>query len=96
MNQQDYQYQQTHTRTSYISDEVVTLKEWLLSMLLLLIPFANIILPFYWAFASGVKKSKQNFFRAQLIFRAISLGLVILSWSLIIGLLAALGLGLSY
>ncbi|HOA80790.1 MAG TPA: hypothetical protein PKK61_06980 [Defluviitaleaceae bacterium] len=66
MNQQDYQYQQTHTRTSYISDEVVTLKEWLLSMLLLLIPFANIILPFYWAFASGVKKANKTFLEHSL------------------------------
>lgn len=49
-------------------EEPMSVKEWLITDLLLLIPCVNIILVFVWAFSSGEKKSKSNYFKAQLIF----------------------------
>ena len=57
---------------------VVTMKEWIITMLLLCIPIANIVLPFVWAFGSDVNPSKKNYFRAMLIFMAIGIFLWIL------------------
>lgn len=49
-------------------EEPMSLKEWLITDLLLMIPCVNFILMFVWAFSSSEKKSKSNFFKAQLIF----------------------------
>ncbi|MCH5259777.1 MAG: hypothetical protein J1F18_08490 [Lachnospiraceae bacterium] len=46
--------------------------EWLLSLIVLLIPCVNIIMMFVWAFSSTEKKSKSNFFKAYLIYFAIA------------------------
>lgn len=60
-------------------EEPVTIKEWIITWLLLCIPIANIILPFVWAFDSSTKKSKSNFFKAYLIWMLIGvvLGIII-------------------
>lgn len=60
-------------------EEPVTIKEWIITWLLLCIPVANIILPFVWAFDSSTKKSKSNFFKAYLIWMLIGvvLGIII-------------------
>ncbi|MBD9156718.1 MAG: hypothetical protein EGQ17_07770 [Lachnospiraceae bacterium] len=52
--------------------------EWLVTMLLMLIPCVNIVLMFVWAFSSKEKKSKSNYFKAALIFAAIVLVLYII------------------
>ena len=58
----------------------VKVSEWLVSMLLMMIPCVNIILVFVWAFSSSEKKSKSNYFKASLILFAISMGLSFLFW----------------
>ena len=55
--------------------EPMSVKDWLITMLLMMIPLANIVLMFIWAFGSDVNISKKNFFRANLILSAIILGL---------------------
>ncbi|PKM93941.1 MAG: hypothetical protein CVU84_13610 [Firmicutes bacterium HGW-Firmicutes-1] len=60
------------------NDEIVSVKEWLGSMALLLIPIVNIVLMFVWAFSTDVKKSKSNFFKAQLILTGIILGIYLI------------------
>ena len=52
-------------------EEPMTVKEWMITWLLLCIPIANFILPFVWAFDSSTKKSKSNFFKAYLIWMLI-------------------------
>lgn len=49
-------------------EEPMSVKEWLIVLLLMMIPCVNIILMFVWAFSSGEKKSKSNYFKASLIF----------------------------
>ena len=59
-------------------EEPVTMGEWLISMLILLIPCVNIVMMFVWAFSTKEKKSKSNYFKASLIFAAVILVLYII------------------
>ena len=59
-------------------EEPVTLGEWMVSFLLMLIPCVNIILMFVWAFSNSEKKSKSNFFKAALIWYGICMALSII------------------
>lgn len=58
-------------RQVVVNDEEVSVKEWLVSLLILLIPVVNIVMMFVWAFGSNVKKSKANFFKAQIVYALI-------------------------
>lgn len=49
-------------------EEPMSVKDWLIVDLLMMIPCVNIILVFVWAFSSTEKKSKSNYFKANLIF----------------------------
>ena len=73
-DQLQYQYQQPESNL----EEPMTLGEWLITMLIMLIPCANIIMAFVWAFSSKEKKSKSNYFKAWLIFMAIVIVLYII------------------
>lgn len=59
-------------------EEPVTIGDWMLTMLLLTIPCVNIVMICVWAFGSGTKKSKSNYFKAVLIWTAISIALSVL------------------
>ena len=67
--QLQYQYQQPQDDL----EEPMSMGEWMISLLVMLIPCANIIMMFVWAFSSKEKKSKSNFFKAYLIFFAIGI-----------------------
>lgn len=60
---------------------VVTLKEWIITMLILMIPLVNIVMVFVWAFGGGTNPSKANYFKAMLIIWAV--GIVL--WFLVVG-----------
>ncbi len=49
----------------------VTLGDWMLTYLIMMIPCVNVIMMFVWAFSSGTKKSKSNYFKATLIWMLI-------------------------
>lgn len=72
--QLQYQYQQPQDDL----EEPMSMGEWLISLLVMLIPCANIIMMFVWAFSSKEKKSKSNFFKAYLIFFAIGIVFMII------------------
>ncbi len=63
--------QQGYVQPENNLEEPVTLGEWMVSFLLMLIPCVNLILMFVWAFSSSEKKSKSNFFKAALIWYGI-------------------------
>jgi len=93
--QQQYQ-QPPYPQPQYPQHEPVqwphmTLGNWVVTMLLLLIPIANIVLMFIWAFGSNTNPSKKTYFQATLIFAAIGLVLTILSWGALIAMFASLG-----
>ena len=58
-------------------NEPVTVGNWMLTFLLLCIPFVNIILIIVWAFGGGAPESKANFFRAWLIWMVIAIAAVL-------------------
>ena len=65
-----YQYQEPESDL----EEPVSVGEWLVSMLLMLIPCVNIVCQmFVWAFSSREKRSKSNYLRLHWIFAAIIL-----------------------
>ncbi len=53
--------------------------DWVITLLILAIPLANLIMLFVWAFGSGTNINKANFAKAALIWVAISivLGIII-------------------
>lgn len=54
-------------------EEPVSFKEWMITILIMLIPVVNIVMFFVWAFGGSAKKSKSNFFKAMLIYLAIAI-----------------------
>ena len=59
-------------------DEVMSVKEWLITLLILCIPLVNIIMMFVWGFGSSTKPTKANFCKAYLILTAIVIVLYVL------------------
>ncbi len=59
-------------------DEIVSIKEWLITILIMSIPIVNIVMMFVWAFGGTVKESKANYFKASLIMAAIGILIAIL------------------
>jgi hypothetical protein len=59
-------------------ESVVTVKDWLLVMLLMCIPFVNLVMPFVWAFGGGdIPESKKNWAKAMLLWGLIIIGIYI-------------------
>lgn len=70
---QGYQYQPQGGYEQEL-EEPVSLGEWLVALLLItFVPCVNVVLMFVWAFSKKEKKSKSNFFKAQLILTGIML-----------------------
>lgn len=49
-------------------EEVMSVGDWMLILIVLAIPIVNIIAYLIWAFSSDTNKNKQNFSRATLAF----------------------------
>ncbi|HFC8496592.1 TPA: hypothetical protein ACFP3W_000777 [Neisseria subflava] len=50
---------------------IVSVKEWLITNLILMIPMVNLVMIFVWAFSSNTNPNKANYFKAALILFAI-------------------------
>ena len=48
---------------------VISVGEWMVTLLILFIPIVNIIMLFIWGFGGGVNKTKANYCKASLIFQ---------------------------
>ena len=66
-------------------EEPVSVGEWMIAMLLMIIPCVNIVLMFVWAFSHSEKKSKSNYFKASLIWA----GIGIVLWLVVVILMSA-------
>lgn len=82
--QLQYQYQQPQDDL----EEPMSMGEWLISLLVMLIPCVNIVMMFVWAFSSKEKKSKSNFFKAYLIIFGIMMVFMIVMM-VVVGVAAA-------
>ena len=83
VSQPDFQQPPQYTPNPYMYNEplapVMSVKDWLLTLLVMLIPCVNIIMMFVWAFSKTDNPNKSNYFKAYLIYYAISIviGIVI-------------------
>lgn len=68
---------------------VVSMGEWLITMLIMIIPLVNLIMLFVWAFGSNTPESKANWAKAQLVWMVIGVILVAIFW----GTIAAIFVG---
>ena len=75
--QQPYQQQAPYQAPMGDLEEPVSFGEWMITMLIMMIPCVNIVMMFVWAFGNG-KKSKSNYFKASLVWALISIVLMIL------------------
>lgn len=64
---------------------VISMKDWMLTILLLAIPIVNIIMLFVWAFGGGANPSKANYAKASLVWVLIGIGLYIIFGVIIFG-----------
>ena len=68
---------------------VVSVKEWLLTNLILMIPLVNIVMMLVWAFSSNTNPNKANYFNAALILFAIVMAIYLVLAVVIFGSIAA-------
>ncbi|MFF0827674.1 hypothetical protein ACFYU8_12410 [Brevibacillus sp. NPDC003359] len=67
---------QTYVEGSVAENEkVMTMKDWIMVSLFMMIPIANIVLLFIWAFGSDGNLNRKNWAKANLLLMAILLGL---------------------
>ena len=68
---------------------VMSVKDWIITILISAIPFVGFIMLFVWAFSSGNNPNKSNWAKATLIWVAVFMVLGFLLW----GTIAAVVLG---
>lgn len=61
------------------SERAVSIGDWILTFIILLLPVVNIVMMFVWAFSSNTPKSKSNFFKAYLIVVGVMILLAIIA-----------------
>ena len=54
-------------------EKPMSVGDWIITMLIIMIPCLGIVMMFVWAFSSSENKTKSNFFKAQLIFMGVIL-----------------------
>lgn len=64
---------------------VLSVKDWMVTILLLAIPLVNIVMLFVWAFSKGENPSKANYAKASLIWALIGIGLYFIFFVLFFG-----------
>jgi len=71
---------------------VMQTKDWLICLLVMLVPCVNIVMAFVWAFSNNGNLNRRNFFRAYLIYLAIAIVIVIIMYAAMFGaIIAAMG-----
>ena len=75
--QQPYQQQAPYQAPTGDLEEPVSFGEWMITLLIMMIPCVNIVMMFVWAFGNS-KKSKSNYFKASLVWALISIVIMIL------------------
>ena len=60
--------------------QVMSTKDWVITLLISFIPFVGFIMLFVWAFGSGENPNKSNWAKATLIWLVIGICLFVLLW----------------
>jgi len=72
-------------------NQTVTTGNWVLTLLITLIPVVNIIMLFVWAFGGGTQPSKANWAKASLIWLAIFIVIYLLIFVIFGAALSSIG-----
>ena len=70
---------------------VLTLKEWVITLLITLIPMVGFIMLFVWGFSDSANPNKKNWARAALIMLAVSTVLYFILFGLFFGSMMSSG-----
>ena len=81
-NQYDYSQQYSRNSSEQSDNSPMDLKDWILTLIVLLIPCVGIVMYFVWAFESTGNINRRNFCRAQLIIFAVLLGIYLVLFML--------------
>ena len=68
----------------------VSVGDWFVTMLIMIIPLVNLIMLFIWAFGSGTNESKANWAKASLIWMLVGIVIAILFGGAILASIAAM------
>lgn len=91
MEQQQHQQHQQHLQVSVPENErVMSVKEWVITYLILMIPVVNLVMYFVWAFGSEGNLNRKNWAKANLLILGVCIGLY-LSFFFFILILAFIG-----
>lgn len=81
----NYDYAAAHKQA------VVTVGDWIVTFILMVLPIVNIIMLFVWAFGGSTPASKANWAKATLIIYLIIFILTVVFWSAIGATIAGIG-----
>ncbi|OXM85541.1 hypothetical protein [Paenibacillus rigui] len=71
---------------------VLTVKQWIVTLIVLAIPLVNLIMLFVWAFGDGTNPNKKNYAQASLLLAAIFIVLYIVFLILIFAVFGLSGI----
>lgn len=71
------------------NNKVVSVGDWMITILIMVIPIVNFVMLFVWALSSSTPKSKSNWAKATLIWMAIGAALAIVFWGSLASLIIA-------
>jgi hypothetical protein len=66
--------------------QVMTVKDWVITLLITFIPFVGFVMLFVWAFGSNENANKSNFAKAALIWTAVWFVLIFLFYGTIVAI----------
>ena len=72
---------------------IVTMGDWVISILLLAIPIVQIVAPLVWVFSSSTPLSKKNFGKAILILWLVPIVLLVFFWGSLMAMFGAMSNG---
>ncbi|MFA6470321.1 MAG: hypothetical protein WCW35_15615 [Bacteroidota bacterium] len=64
---------ETATQRNFNDAPIITIGEWIITLLITAIPLVGFVMLFVWGFGSGTNPTKANFAKATLIFALIGI-----------------------
>jgi type II secretory pathway component PulF len=64
------------------NSSVMSVSDWVITLLIMAIPFINIVMLFVWAFGNNDNETRANWAKAYLIMMLIGIGLTIIIFSI--------------
>ena len=64
------------------NQSVVSILDWILTFIIMILPIINIVMLFVWAFGGNASESKANWAKARLIMWLIGIVVAVFVWSI--------------